>query len=104
MIVYAIAVLDILGDPILGNRRTPAIFTTLKDAIQAVKNNENDLSDDGLYQYAVIEETLLNEIRPHLSDGGRWWFRYNSIIDEFEQCKESSVPSHISRLYGFSIG
>lgn len=104
MIVYTVTVLDVIGDPILGNRRTPAIYTNLKEAISAVKNNDNDLSDDGLYQYAIIEETLLNEIRPHLQDGVRWWFRYNAIIDEFEECDTLQVPSHINRLYGFGIG
>lgn len=104
MIVYAVTTLDVLGDPILGNRRTPAIYTTLKDAIAAVKNNDEDLADDGLYQYAVIEETLLNTVRPYIQDGERLWFRYNAVIDEFEECDAWTVPSHINRLYGFSIG
>jgi len=104
MIVFTVTVLDIIGDPVLGNRRTPAIFTSLIDAIKALQNNEEDMADDNFYQYAVIEETLLNVIRPKIDGGERLWFKYNSITDEFEPCEQSSVPNRIARLYGFGIG
>lgn len=104
MIVYTATVLDIIGDPVLGIRRTPAIFTSLETAITAVKNNDEDMADHNLYQYAVIEETLLDTIRPHIQRGERIWFKYNSILDEFEECDVRRIPPHISRLYGFGIG
>lgn len=104
MIVFTVTVIDIIEDPVLGIRRTPAIFTELSDAISAVKNNSEDLSDDGSYQYAVIEETLLNSIRPYISDGVKLWFRYNSIFDEFEECDILNVPPKIAKLCGFGIG
>jgi hypothetical protein len=104
MIVYAITVLDVLGDPVLGNRRTPAIFTSLERAIQTVRENESDLADNNLYQYAVIEETLLNTVRPYIQSGEKLWFKHNTILDEFEQIDVSKVPPQISRLYGFGIG
>ena len=104
MIVFTVTVLDIIGDPVLGNRRTPAIFTSLTDAITAVRNNEDDLADDNFYQYAVIEETLLDVIRPQIDGGERIWFKYNSITDEFEPCDVASVPNRIAKLYGFGIG
>jgi len=104
MIVYTVTVLDIIGDPVLGNRRTPAIFTSLEAAIQTVLDNDGDLADDNLYQYAVIEETLLNTVRPYVQCGERLWFKYNSILQEFEQIDVLRVPPQISRLYGFGIG
>lgn len=104
MIVYSITVIDIIEDPVLGIRRTPAIFTSLDEAISTIKNNEENLSDDGLYQFAVIEETLLNSIRPIISDGIKIWFKYNSITDEFEECDVINIPSKIARLSGFGIG
>lgn len=104
MIVYTVTVLDIIGDPILGNRRTPAIFTSLENAISAVRDNENDLADHNMYQYAVIEETLLNTIRPYVQRGEKVWFRYNTVLEEFEPINVSNVPPHIARLYGFGIG
>ena len=79
MIVFTVTVIDIIGDNVLGERRTPAIYTKLDLAINTVRNNFEDISDNGLYQYAVIEETLLNEIRPYIKDGTRLWFKYNSI-------------------------
>ncbi len=103
MIVFTVTVLDIIGDPVLGNRRTPAIFSKLESAIQAIRDNDGDMADDGYYQYAVIEETSLDTIYPEDS-GERWWFKYNSITDEFEPCSISALPRHFSRMCGFGIG
>jgi hypothetical protein len=105
MLVYTVTVIDVVGDPILGNRRTPAIFTSIEKALAAVKNNESDLTDDNLYQYAVIEETWLNMIRPDLQvSTKRIWFKYNTVLQEFEQCNLESIPRNLSRLTGFGIG
>lgn len=104
MIVFTITLLDIIGDPILGNRRTPAIFNSLKDAILALRNNEGDMAEDGFYQYAVIEETLLNVVYPSIDNGEKMWFKYNSITDEFEPCSNTVLPHNITKLCGFGIG
>lgn len=105
MKVYTVTVIDVVGDPILGNRRTPAIFTKLRDAVDVVRNNEHDLSDDNLYQYAVIEETELNVVRPdvhtHIT---QLWFKYNTALEEFVPCEISAVPTSMARLKGFGIG
>jgi hypothetical protein len=102
--VYTVTTLDLRGsDNILGYQKTPAIFTILDDAIFAVQNNLNDLSDEGNYQYAVIEKNWLNEVRPLINDdnNNKMWFRYNSILDEFEMCAE---PKQFARVNGFGIG
>jgi hypothetical protein len=105
MIVYTITVLDFVADPVLGNRRTPAIFTTLEKARSVVKNNEQDLSDGVLYQYAVIEETHLNVIRPDVFyDTKKYWFKYNSALDEFVECDPKDIPYPANKLSGFGIG
>jgi hypothetical protein len=104
MIVFTVTMLDIIGDPVLGSRRTPAIFTSLSDAIRAVRDNESDMADDGFYQYAVIEETLLNAVYPFIDGGEKLWFKYNSIIDEFEPCEPITVPNRLAKLHGFGIG
>lgn len=105
MIVYTVTVIDVVGDPILGNRRTPAIFTSLDKAVAAVRNNESDLTDENLYQYAVIEETYLDVVRPDIEKQTRCiWFKYNTALEEFEQCNPESIPGHIGRLTGFGIG
>lgn len=105
MKIYTITVLDIIGDPVLGNRRTPGIFTSLDKAITAVRNNDQDLSDNNLYQYAVIEETLTDVIRPDLIiNTKKIWFKYNTVLDEFEPCDYLSVPSNICKLSGFGVG
>lgn len=104
MIVFTVTVIDIVGDPVLGNRRTPAIFTSLDDAVRAVRNNDNDMADDNFYQYAVIEETLLNVVYPMIDGGEKLWFRYNSILDEFEPCEPITVPNRLAKLHGFGIG
>lgn len=104
-VVYTVTVLDVMGDPILGQRRTPAIFTTAAAAFHAVRNNEGDLADNNLYQYAVIERTYLDEVRPQLqNDTTKWWFKYNTVLEEFEPCSASAVPPRIARLTGFGIG
>jgi hypothetical protein len=88
----------------LGVRRTPVIFTTYVAAQYAVRNNEMDLADDNSYQYAVIEETFLDVIRPNTQNCRRSWFRYNHIIDEFEEIDNTKVPFKLLNLYGFGIG
>jgi hypothetical protein len=105
MMVYTVTVLDFVADPVLGNRRTPAIFTTLEKARSAVINNDHDLTDGVLYQYAVIEETYLNAIRPDvLYETKRYWFKYNSALDEFVECSTDDIPYPANRLSGFGIG
>ncbi len=101
-IVYTITVIDLYTDKVLGLRRTPAIFTDLNKAIYTVRNNVENLSDDIMYQYAVIEESELNVVRPNLdAQGLRLWFKYNSALDEFE---ETLPPSHLRMQSGFGIG
>lgn len=105
MKVYTVTMLDLVSDPVLGTRRTPVIFTSLEKAISAVKNNEDDLTDDNLYQYAVIEETLLDVIRPDLIyDVRKLWFKYNMASKEFEFCPLDNLPKALIKLSGFGIG
>lgn len=100
--VYTVTVLDVYSDPVLGIRRTPAIFTRFKDAVFAVHNNLNDIADHGQYQYAVIEETVLNLIYPsHTRHTTCWWYKYNSALDEFEP---TAAPAQFRTLNGFGIG
>lgn len=100
--VYTITVIDLYTDKVLGLRRTPAIFTDLNKAIYTVRNNVENLSDGIMYQYAVIEKSELNVVRPNLDGQGlRLWFKYNSALDEFE---EVPPPSHLRLQSGFGIG
>jgi hypothetical protein len=78
------------------------VCTELEDAIYAVKNNIRDLADGATYQYAVIERSMLNEIRPNLEQiSMRLWYKYNSVIDEFEPC---DMPVALRNQTGFGIG
>jgi hypothetical protein len=100
--VYTVTVIDLRNLLPLGIRRTPLICTELEDAIYAVKNNLRDLADGSTYQYAVIERSLLNEIRPNLEQQSmRLWYKYNSVIDEFEP---SDMPVALRNQTGFGIG
>lgn len=101
-IVYTVTVIDLYTDKILGVRRTPVIYTQFKFAEHSVKNNSNKLSD-GTYQYAVIEESVLNVIRPCIDfmKPYQWWYKYNSVTDEFE---ESKCPPQLINQSGFGIG
>jgi len=100
--VYTVTVIDLYTDQVLGIRRTPVIYTEFKYAEQSVKNNSNNLSD-GTYQYAVIEKTVLNVIRPTVDYmiPKHWWYKYNSVIDEFEEC---NTPPQLINQSGFGIG
>ena len=101
-IVYTVTVIDLYTDKVLGLRRTPAIFTDLNKAIYTVRNNVENLSDGIMYQYAVIEESELNVVRPNLdAQKFRVWFKYNSVLDEFE---ETSPPPQLRTQSGFGIG
>lgn len=105
MKVYTVTVIDFIGDPVLGSRSTPAIFTSFDRAFTAIRNNEQDMADENLYQYAVIEETYLDIIRPDLEiTTKKWWFKYNTVLDEFEECDKSRVPFNVGNLSGFGIG
>lgn len=101
-IVYTVTVIDLYTDKVLGVRRTPVIYTQFKSAHLSVKNNSSTLTD-GTYQYAVIEETVLNVIRPTVDyiKPSQWWYKYNSVTDEFEEC---SVPVQLRNQSGFGIG
>tara|TARA_R110000868_G_scaffold116936_1_gene310840 strand:- start:565 stop:882 length:318 start_codon:yes stop_codon:yes gene_type:complete len=101
-IIYTITVIDVYTDKVIGVRRTPAIYTELYLAKSAVRNNTKDLADKGQYQYAVIEETVVNVIRPcDVITPTHWWFKYNSATDEFEECK---VPNGFLYQCGFGVG
>lgn len=101
--IYTVTVIDVYGDKVLGVRRTPAIYTQFKYAEHVVKNNTGNLSDGLTYQYAVIEETVLNVVRPCVDyiKPTQWWYKYNSATDEFQ---ESKAPPHLQNLCGFGIG
>ncbi len=101
-IVYTVTVIDLYTDKVLGTRRTPVIYTQFKFAEHSVKNNTMNLSD-GTYQYAVIEESVLNVIRPTIDfmKPIQWWYKYNSVTDEFEECQ---VPHQLRNQSGFGIG
>jgi hypothetical protein len=101
-LVYTVTVVDLRNLLPLGIRRTPLICTDLEDAIYAVKNNLRDLADGATYQYAVIERSVLNEVRPNLEQQSvRLWYKYNTVIDEFEAC---DVPQTLRNQTGFGIG
>ncbi len=100
--VYTVTVIDLYTDKVLGLRRTPAIFTDLNTAIYTVRNNVDNLSDGISYQYAVIEESLLDIVRPNLEHSSlRLWFKYNSALDEFVEC---NAPPQLRMQTGFGIG
>jgi len=101
-IVYTVTVIDLYTDKVLGIRRTPVIYTQFRFAEHSVKNNTMSLSD-GTFQYAVIEETVLNVIRPTVDyiKSSQWWYKYNSVIDEFEECE---CPTQLRNQCGFGIG
>lgn len=101
--VYTVTVIDLYTDKVLGIRRTPVIYTKFRYAELSVKNNSNNLSDSGAYQYAVIEESMLNVIRPSIDylKPYQWWYKYNSVTDEFEECQ---VPPQLRSQSGFGIG
>ena len=100
--VYTVTVIDLYTDTVLGHRRTPAIFTDLNLAIYTVRNNVDNLSDGISYQYAVIEESALNVVRPNLEHSSlRLWFKYNSAVDEFVEC---TAPPQLRMQTGFGIG
>lgn len=101
-VVYTVTVIDGYTDRVLGIRRTPAIFTKFKDAVYTVRNNVSDLSDGGTYQFAVIEETVLNEVRPNVDRNNTcWWFKYNGATGEFDPI---CAPQHFRFMSGFGIG
>jgi hypothetical protein len=101
-IVYTVTVIDLRNFLPLGIRRTPLICTELEDAVYAVRNNIRDLADGSTYQYAVIEKSAFNEIRPNLEQNSmRLWYKYNSVIDEFEPC---DIPMALRNQTGFGIG
>lgn len=100
--VYTVTVIDLRNFLPLGVRRTPVIYNLINDAIYAVRNNSHDLADGATYQYAVIERCKLNIIRPNLETAQlSLWYKYNSVIDEFESC---DAPKALRNQTGFGIG
>ena len=102
MVVYTLTLLDFHTDPVLGIRTTPGIFSRFHDAEFHVRNNLHQLDDGNTYQYAVIEESRLNEIRPNLQvRRSQWWYKFNAVENSFIAC----VPVPQLRYQtGFGIG
>jgi len=103
MTVYTVTVIDINDKKnILGVRRTPLLCTKLQQAVFAVRNNSEDLSDGGTYLYAVVEETVLDTIRPALThEFQQLWFKYNSANEEYIPITR---PTQFAHQSGFGIG
>jgi len=97
--IYTVTVMDLRNTDCPGYWRTPAVFSHLEDAIQAVRNNDLDISEMGSNQYAVVEKTCLNEIYPQAEE--RYWFEWNSVDEEYV---EAQIPQKYERVYSFGIG
>jgi len=97
--VYSVAVLDVRDTDCPGYWRTPAVFSRLDLAIQAVRDNEMDISEGGSNQYAIVEKTYLNQVYPQAEE--RYWFEWNSTEEEYV---ESQIPPKYALVYSFGIG
>ena len=97
--VYTVTVLDVRNSDCPGYWRTPCIFTELEDAIQVVRGNDLDISENGTNQYAVVEKTFLNQVYPCAKE--RHWFEWSH---EEEEYIAMDVPQKYTKVYAFGIG
>lgn len=97
--VYAVVVIDARDEMLKRASRAPAICTTYNEAERIILDNVTDISDSGLNNYALIEETVLNSVYP--DSKVLKWFIWDSIAEEYRPCE---MPKSYSRVVGFSIG
>ena len=97
-VIYTITVIDDSDPDSPDYRRTPAIFTDFDAAVSIVKNNEEDIAEAGENGYAVIEQTLLNEVLPAVES--KMWFEWNWESEAYEL---TEVPSQFAKVPSIAL-
>jgi len=97
-VIYTITVFD--REPV-ARRMIPVGWTkTFAQALKIVEHNEGNISGNGRYICAVIEEVEEGVLKPADLDH-RWFFRLDDYSDGFEHEIE---PDSWSDIIGFSFG
>ena len=68
-------------------------FSSLRKAMGAVLENENDI-EERYYNYVVVE-TSLEGIHGFDIEKRRFWFKWNNSDSTFEECKEPEIAQKI---------
>ena len=97
MTIYLVATIHCIDEHGLAGTRTVGYFETLADAKKAIEKNSCDLSEEGYYKYAVIEDVLPGIYMSILS---------NPIFYEWDGEKYVKIdrPKNAEYFAGFTIG
>ena len=102
--IYTVTTIDIRDPEAMPYWHTVAVFTNLQDAIQCVKENAVDISENGTNQYAIVEKTYINCVYPapeSNDDKEIYWFEWNP---EEEEYVKGEIPFNYQNVYAFGIG
>ena len=94
---YFITVFESYDDRGPRGLRCWGFYSKFDDAIATIRNNITDLWET-CYNYGVVEE-YYEGIGYYT--GNRWFFKYNSTIDEYESIDE---PEELKHYAGFALG
>lgn len=97
-VIYTVTVIDDSDPNDPEYRRTPAIFTDLDSAVNLIKNNVENIAESGENGYAVIEQTLLNKVLPHVEF--KMWFEWNWESGSYEL---TEAPSQFTKIRSVAL-
>ncbi len=95
-IIYTVTVIDDSDEDLPPYQRMVGVFTDITVATKAVMDNDQDISESGNNNYAVIEKTSLNAILPQPEY--RVWLEWQD--DQYVGIGE---PKKFERVHSFGI-
>ena len=83
------------GWPDFGDINPCGFFPDKESAFDAMKNNKNDINENGAYPFGIIE-AVKEGIFP--SSNVRWFFMYNEDDNKYMMIEEPKFMQHICGL------
>jgi hypothetical protein len=80
------------------NMRCVGFYYDHEEADDLVVNNRMDISEDGYYRFAVIEQKSEGI---YCTPYNEWWYKYNRKTDKYERCEK---PEKLHNIICFGIG
>jgi hypothetical protein len=87
-----------------GDKRTPAVCTSLERAREIIENNEGDIFETS-YRYAVIETVFPNILYSYFGqkEYRQLWYKWEGSTERgrYVRCRK---PREYRKVVGFAIG
>lgn len=98
MKIFNVSTVDVTDSMIKHSVCTVGVFTDYTKALYAIRNNEEDISEDGVNTYCVIEHTESDMVHPQHNK--LEWFNWDEIEQEYLPC---DPPTGYKKLCNLSV-